>query len=191
MNRRVTAFRLMITLAIFLLMGCASHPLTLGKTDVSGSLYKEPAEIEELTKQLSSNMTKDEAFAHLGITRKTPNLEILAPEAVQRLVYGQTETRGSPQEIESFRARRTAFEGFRLPYKNINRSGWLGLPKWTSRQSGFDLDLYMIFDTGKLYQAVLAGTQKIDRQETTYVWEVIGHMFGGAIEHTSKGAITP
>lgn len=191
MSCNVSRLGLMIASAIFLLAGCASHPLNLGKTDVSGSLYKEPAEIEELTKQLSSDMTKDEVFAHLGITRKTPNLEILAPEAVQRLVYGQTETRGSPQEIEAFRARRTAFEGFRLPYKNINRSGWLGLPKWTSLQSGFDLDLYMIFDTGRLYQAVLAGTQKIDRKETTYIWEVIGHMLGGTIEHTSKGAITP
>lgn len=191
MNGNVSKLCLMIASAIFLFAGCASYPLNLGKTDVSGSLYKEPAEIEELTKQLSMDMTKDEVFAHLGITRKTPNLEILAPEAVQRLVYGQTETRGSPQEIEAFRARRTAFEGFRLPYKNINRSGWLGLPKWTSRQSGFDLDLYMIFDTGKLYQAVLAGTQKIDRKETTYVWELIGHMLGGTIEHTSKGAITP
>jgi len=177
--------RAILLFFLVFLTGCG---IPLGTRDLNRYLYKDSDELARRTKNLRSGLTEKETFAILNIKLETPNLGAITIQDIQTLLYGRSEIRGTPQEVENFRKRLTSYKGYTLPYVYLIRRGSLGFFNWTISQEGFDQKVILIFDNGKLTQSVLEGRRNVHERNTSYLWEILWQTVNGASEDSARAA---
>ena len=170
-----------VTAAIMVFAGGCSIPISQSQTN--SNLFDEPAEFGARWDQLESGMTHSEVFDALEVSyrlfRALPTSELLG------IVYGDFEVRGTPTELEAFRDRLMAYDGYELTYRSIERSRRLGLGKVNVDRKGYDQKFVLIFDHGRLHQALIMGNAVVQNTESAYIWE----MLGGVVQSGAKAVL--
>lgn len=151
-------------------VGCSGVPLKSSATN--RVLFESQGEFKTRCAQLQPTMSRDEVFTALGVSQDA--FTALKPVEIQQMIYGQSEVQGTPAQLEEFRVRMAAYEGLQLPYREIRRSGKLGIGKVIIDEKGWDQTLVLIFDNGTLFKAMVAGRANVDENSSTYVWEFVG-----------------
>ena len=64
-----------------------------------------------------------------------------------------------------------SYEGYALPYREINSSSSIGLGKMKVEKTGFDLRLVLVFEKDRLVKSTIEGTQEVHQQEDKYMWD--------------------
>lgn len=151
-------------------MGCSGVPLNSSATN--SVLFENQGAFKERCAKLQPAMSREEVFTTLGVEQDV--FVALKPVEIQQMIYGQSEVQGTPAQLEEFRVRMAAYEGLQLPYRELRRSGRLGLAKLIIDEKGWDQTLVLIFDNGTLYKAMVAGRASVNEHSSTYVWEFVG-----------------
>lgn len=183
-------YKLFLFICVLLPLGCG---LPLGTRDVNNKLFADSTELENKFKKVQLGMEEEKVFSALGIKPNTPNLQVLSTEEAKTLLYGNAEVRGGTADLETFKSKLASIKGYKLPYILIERSGSLGLFKWTVERSGHDQSVVMVFDKAstdkaKLIKVSLEGRRNVQEKETSYLWEIIWSSISGASEDSARAA---
>jgi hypothetical protein len=158
---------LLLICAVFALTGCIPQ----GDEKVNTELFKNKEEVSQRTDQLRKGMTKKAVFAKLNVNPS--RFERMSLQDLQMAIYGNSQVRGTPEQLEAFKRRLAGYEGYALPYRNIKADGTLGFGSMKITRSGCDLRLVLIFDRGKLIRSTVEGTQAIQHVEDENLWPAI------------------
>jgi hypothetical protein len=153
--------------AVLVLTGCIPQ----GDERVNTELFKSKEEVSQRTDQLRKGMTKKAVFAKLNVN--SSRFERMSIQDVQLAIYGNSQVRGTPEQLEAFKHRLAGYEGYSLPYRHIKADGTLGFGSMKVTKSGCDLRLVLIFDRGKLIRSTVEGTQSIQHVEDENLWPAI------------------
>ncbi len=162
----VIAALLVMTLVM---AGCA---IPLSRQSTNASLFLGPEDLAARLGALEIEMTQEQTFGALGLESRL--FRVLPSNQIQNIVYGDFEVQGSPSELEEFRDRLAAYRGYELVYRSLKRSGGVGLGAWNVDSEGFDQQLVLIFDQGRLFKAVIVGSAVVDDRDSTFIIEVLG-----------------
>lgn len=152
---------------VLVLTGCIPQ----GDVTVNTELFKNREEVSQRTESLHKGMTKKAVFGKLNVN---PNrFERMSVQDVQMAIYGNSQVRGTPEQLEAFKRRLAGYEGFSLPYRNIKADGTLGFGSMKVTKKGCDLRLVLIFDHEKLIRSTVEGTQSLKQVEDENLWPSI------------------
>jgi hypothetical protein len=116
-------------------------------------------------------MSKKAVFDMLKINQD--RFDRMSMQEVQMAVYGNSQVRGTPEQLEAFKRRLANYEGYSLPYRNIKADGTLGFGTMKVTKSGCDLRLVLVFDRGHLLRATVEGAQSVKQVEDQNLWPSI------------------
>ncbi len=153
-----------------LVIGCNGLPLNADSTN--SNLFENRSDFKVRCAMLESKMSPETAFSALDVSEES--FTTLKPVEIQQFIYGRSEVRGTPDQLEEFRVRMAAYEGFKLPYSTLQRSGKLGLGKVIIDETGWDQTLVLIFDDGELFKSMVVGRAEVDKSSSNYLWEFVG-----------------
>lgn len=156
-----------IVCAALALAGCIPQ----GNESVNTELFKNKEEVAQRTDQLRKGMTKKAVFGKLNVNPS--RFERMSVQDVQMAIYGNSQVRGTPEQLEAFKRRLAGYEGYALPYRNIKADGTLGFGSMKITKKGCDLKLVLIFDRGKLIRSTVEGTQSIRHVQDENLWPSI------------------
>lgn len=162
--RRLTTLIAACALALSL-----SACLPSGEQEVNTDLFKDKTEMAAKTGSLRTGMTREEAFATVGVPPE--KFEKMSMQEVQTCYYGNSTVEGSPEQLEQFRARMMRMDGYYLPYSEIKSSSSLGFGKMKVEKTGYNLRLVMVFERDRLIHSVVEGTQNVRMNEDRYMWD--------------------
>lgn len=164
------AHRLMtVVFSLFALLLSACVPT--GEEDINTSLFKNKEDMKVRAAQLKPGLSKKEAFEALGINPE--KFERMDTQEMQICIYGNSMVQGSPEQLEAFKQRMMAYEGYALPYREIKASSSLGFGKMKVEKTGYDLKLVLIFEKNRLLKSTVEGTQEVKQQEDRYLWDTL------------------
>lgn len=178
--------------------GCS---VTLRNVRVNDELFSNPKVfVDTVKKTLHRGMSEHEFFENLGIDvdsdiTQVHNLEILDPDETWKYVYGRTEVRAAPEEIERHKNRLIApYVAYRLPYRNVKKLieksfGTIFFPNAVVRLEGHDLSVVAVFENGTLFRAPLEGRAIVNTEEEIFIWDLIGDTVGGVVSQGGKEVI--
>ena len=153
-----------VVLSVCLLSAC----MPAGEQDVNTELFKDKEDMKVRSAQLKSGMSKKATFEALGVAPE--KFERMNTQDMQFTIYGNSQVQGSPEQLEAFKQRMLAYEGYALPYREIKSSNSLGFGKMKVHKSGYDLRLVLIFERDRLVKSTVEGTQDVKQQEDKYLW---------------------
>lgn len=148
-----------------LLGGC----LPSGEQDVNTELFKDKTEMAAKSTSLKHGMSKKQTLEALGVPED--RFERMSLQDIQLSLYGNSVVQGSPEQLEQFRRRIQAYDGYALPYREIKSSSSLGFGKMKVEKTGHDLRLVLIFERDRLVRSALEGTHHVNQAEDRYMWE--------------------
>ncbi len=143
--------------------------LPSGEQEVNTELFKDKHELAQKSGSLRTGMSREEAFKTVGVPAE--NFERMTMQEVQTCYYGNSTVQGSPEQLEKFRNRLMAMEGYYLPYSEIKSSSSLGFGKMKVEKTGYNLRLVMVFEKNRLIHSVVEGTQNVRMNEDRYMWD--------------------
>jgi hypothetical protein len=152
---------------VLVLTGC----VPLGDETVNTELFKNREEVTQRTDSLHKGMSKKKVFEKLNVNPS--RFERMSVQDVQMAIYGNSQVRGTPEQLEAFKRRLAGYEGYALPYRNIKADSTLGFGSMKITKQGCDLKLVLIFDRGKLIRSTVEGTQSIKQVEDENLWPSI------------------
>ncbi|MDE1152639.1 MAG: hypothetical protein PW788_08895 [Micavibrio sp.] len=155
----------LFSLCALLLTACVPS----GDEAVNTDLFKDKTDLATRTASLRPGMSKKAVFETLGI--RQDKFEHLGLQDVQVSMYGNSQVQGTPEQLEGFRRKLAACEGYSLPYRQLKSDSSLGFGKLKIEKTGYDLRLMLIFDHGKLVRSSIEGTQNIRQVHDQYLWE--------------------
>lgn len=156
-----------VMLSLLLLVLCACVPT--GQQNVNTELFKDKRDIVEKMDDLKVGMTEKAVFEKLGI--KPARFERMSMPEVQVSMYGNSQVRGTPEQLEQFRRKLMSCKGYALPYRKIDSSSSLGFGKMKVKKTGQDLRLVLVFSNGKLARSAIEGTESVKIEEDQYFWD--------------------
>lgn len=160
----LTAMMVMVAMS---LSGC----MPMGEEKVNAELFKDKQDMQKKASEIHVGMTKKQVFKRLGISPAQFTRMNMAE--VQTSIYGNSVVQGTPEELDRFREKMMAFEGYSLPYVNIASDGSLGFAKMKVKETGHDLRMVLIFHNGRLFKTAVEGTHQVNRNENRYLWNTI------------------
>ena len=168
--------QIVLVLGIVLaLAGCIPQ----GDQSVNTELFKNKEDVSQRTDTLRKGMTKKAVFEKLNVN--SSRFERMSVQDVQMAIYGNSQVRGTPEQLEAFKRRLAGYEGYSLPYRNIKADSTLGFGSMKVTKKGCDLRLVLIFDRGKLIRSTVEGTQTIRQVDDENLWpSIIKHGIGFA-----------
>lgn len=165
-SRAMSWFKmLVVTLIALALSACMPE----GQQNVNTELFKNQEDMQARSSELRPGMSMQAAFDAIGI--KPGRFERMSAQEVQMSIYGNSQVHGTPDQLEQFKRRMLAYEGYALPYREIKSNSSLGFGKMKVNKTGYDLKLVMIFERGRLLRAAVEGTQEVKQQEDDYLWD--------------------
>jgi hypothetical protein len=167
-------FMLIATLFPAIIMsGC----MPSGEQDVNTELFKNKDEMSAKSVGLKPGMRKKDVFETLGINQT--RFEKMSTAEVQASIYGNSQVNGTPEQLEQFRNRLSACEGYSLPYREIKSSSSLGFGKMKVEKTGYDLRMVLVFERDRLVKSAIEGTLEVKQNEDRYLWDsLIGKGIG-------------
>lgn len=118
--------------------------------------------------ELRPGMSKKQVFETLSISPE--KFARMSTQEVQSSIYGNSMVQGTPEQLEAFKNRMLAYEGYSLPYRDIKSDNSLGFGTMKVNKNGYDLRLVLIFEKNKLLRASVDGNQNVDVNEDEYLW---------------------
>ena len=91
-------------------------------------------------------------------------------QEVQASIYGNSVVQGSPEQLEQFKKRLLAYEGYSLPYRDIKSDSSLGFGTMKVNKNGYDLKLVLIFEKERLLRASVEGNQEVNVDDSEFLW---------------------
>lgn len=138
------------------------------RENVNTELFKNKEEFREKAEQLKPGMSRKKVFELLGVTED--KFQRLSLSEIQTSIYGNSQVQGTPEQLEKFKRRLQAYEGYALPYKKIKSDSSLGFGIMKMHKSGQDLKLILVFENKKLSRASVEGTENLNLQNDQYIW---------------------
>ena len=154
-------------LAVCLCLGMTAC-MPSGNENVNTELFENKEEMRAKADELSRGMSIDSAMETLGVPLE--RFAVMSTDQVQTAVYGNSQVQGTPEQLEKFRKRLQAFEGYSLPYRQVKAKSSLGFGKVKVAKSGHDLQLLLIFENKKLLKATVVGSEELNKSEDKYLW---------------------
>lgn len=151
----------------FVLSAC----VPIGDQEINTELFKSKEDMKLRAADLSPGMSKKAVFEKLSIPAE--KFTHMSTQEVQSSIYGNSQVQGTPEQLEQFRQRISAYEGYALPYREIKSSGSLGFGTMKVNKNGYDLRLVLIFEKGKLFRASVDGNQDVNLNENEYLWNTL------------------
>jgi hypothetical protein len=151
----------------FLLTACVPQ----GQEHVNTELFKDRGDMSSRVAALKPGMYKSKVFAQLGV--QPDRFARMSTIEVQQSVYGNAQVHGSPAELEAFRRRLAACEGYSLPYRKLDSSASLGFGKLKVENRGYDLRLVLVFANGRLMKSAVEGTTQVRQENDQYLWPML------------------
>jgi hypothetical protein len=166
LTRAVSRLRVLaVTLVALALSGCMPE----GQQNVNTELFKGREDMQARSAELTPGMPREAVFEALGI--KPGRFERMSAQEVQMSIYGNSQVHGTPDQLEQFKRRMLAYEGYALPYREIKSDSSFGFGKVKVNKTGYDLKLVIIFERGMLLRAAVEGTQEVKQEEDDYLWD--------------------
>jgi len=154
-------------LSFFFVSAC----MPLNNEHINTELFKNKEELKTKIGQLERGMKKNKVFEHLNIPIE--KFEQLNTEQIQMAIYGNSQVQGSPEQLEKFKKKLLAYQGYALNYRKIKSKGSLGLGKMKINKKGHNLRILIIFEKNKLLKAAVEGQNEVDQNEDQYLWNSI------------------
>lgn len=140
-----------------------------GQENVNTELFKDKTDIVTRMNSLKPGMSENAVFEKIGIN--ADRFERMAMPEVQTTLYGNSQVRGTPEQLEQFRKKLMACRGYSLPYRRIDSSSSLGFGKMKIKKTGQDIRLVLVFSGGKLARSAIEGTEAVKMEEDQYFWD--------------------
>jgi hypothetical protein len=156
-----------VFVAAFLILSLGAC-VPAGEKHVNTELFKNKEELRSKTSSLKPGISKKEAFEVLKVAPE--KFERMSLQDVQYSVYGNSVVQGTPEQLEQFKQKLLAYEGYSLPYRNLKSSSSLGFGKMKVHTSGADMRLVLIFEKGKLLRAAVEGTENVNQNDDQSLW---------------------
>jgi len=164
-------FKKTSVLAVALLILFLSACIPVGDEQINTELFKSKEDMRDRAALLKPGMTTKETFEKIEIG--PDKFSRMSTQEVQMSIYGNSLVQGSPDQLEKFREKLACYEGYSLPYRDIQGSGSLGCGTLRVNKTGYDLKLVLIFDKGKLMRASVDGNQQVDTNEDQSIFNVL------------------
>lgn len=142
-----------------------------GQENVNTELFKDKTELATRAGSLKAGMKEKAVFEKIGIRKE--NFERMSVPEVQMALYGNSQVRGTPAQLEQFRKSLSTCQGYALPYRKIDASHSLGFGKLKLHKKGYDLKLVLIFRNGRLLRSTVEGTENVRMEEDQYLWQTL------------------
>jgi hypothetical protein len=156
-----------VTLLTLLLAAC----IPVGDEEVNTKLFKSKDDMKERAACLKPGMVKKTVFEKISIDKE--KFSRMSFQEVQASIYGNSMVQGTPEQLEAFRRRLEAYEGYSLPYREIKSDGSFGFGGMKVNKNGYDLKLVLIFENGKLMRATVDGNQDVNVNENQSLFNVL------------------
>ncbi len=153
-----------ISLVVISLSAC----MPSGNENVNTELFKDKQEMHAKANQLERQMPKPQVFSTLEVPEE--RFTRMSTEQVQMAVYGNSQVQGTPEQLERFRQRLSAYEGYSLPYRQVKSKSSLGFGKIKTNSTGHDLQLVLIFEKSRLLKASVVGSEELNKTQDSYLW---------------------
>lgn len=140
-----------------------------GQENVNTELFKDKTDIVERMNALRPGMSEKAVFQKLGI--ESARFERMSMPEVQLSMYGNSQVRGTPAQLEQFHRKLMSCKGYALPYRKIGSSSSLGFGKMKIKKTGQDLRLVVVFSGGRLARSAIEGTEAVKIEEEQYFWD--------------------
>jgi hypothetical protein len=158
-------FKIALLLIVILsVSGCIPQ----GDETVNTELFKDREEVSVRTQHLHHGMSKKAVFEQLKVN--PDRFDRMSMQEVQMAVYGNSQVRGTPEQLEAFKQRLARYEGYSLPYRNIKSDGTLGFGSMKITKKGCDLRVVLVFDRGKLIRYTVEGTKAYKEVNDENLW---------------------
>ena len=164
-------FKKIRILAVSLLVLFLSACIPVGDQQVNTELFKSKEDLKERAALLKPGMSMKAVFEKISIDKN--KFSRMSTQEVQMSIYGNSLVQGSPEQLEKFREKLMNYEGYSLPYQDIQGSGSLGFGTLRVNKTGCDLKLVLIFDKGKLMRASVDGNQQVNTNEDQSFFNVL------------------
>ncbi len=158
---------LVLSCAALLLSAC----LPVGDQEINSKLFKNKEDMKSRTAVLKPGMSKKAVFEAISID--PDKFSYMSTQEVQMSIYGNSMVQGSPEQLEQFKQRMLAYEGYSLPYREIKSSGSIGFGAMKVNKSGYDLRLVLIFEKNRLLRASVDGNQDVNQDDNQSILNVL------------------
>jgi hypothetical protein len=159
------------TLLIACLVTITSACMPVGDERINTDLFKSKEDMRAKSLSLKRGMDKKNAFDTVGV--EPEKYEQMSLEDIQYALYGNSQVRGTPAELEEFRRKLSNYEGYALPYRDIEKKSSFAFVKMNVKRTGADLRMVMIFENDRLIRSVVVGKPKVEENTGDYFWDDI------------------
>ena len=148
----------------FLLGAC----MPMGEQEINTSLFKSKEDLQMRAAELRPGMSRMDVFEQIQIAPE--KFSTMSIQEVQMSIYGNSQVQGTPEQLEQFKHRLMAYQGYSLPYREIKSDGSLGFGTMRVNKNGYDLRLVLIFERDRLMRASVDGNQQVNQDDNQYLW---------------------
>ncbi|MFH1157353.1 MAG: hypothetical protein V1721_00470 [Pseudomonadota bacterium] len=166
-----TLCRKLCILAVSCIAFALSACIPVGDQEINTELFKSKEDLRMRVSALAPGMTKRNVFETISISPE--KFSRMNTQEVQMSIYGNSMVQGTPEQLEQFKQRMLAYEGYSLPYREIKSSGSLGFGSLKVNKNGYDLQLVVIFERGRLLRASVDGNQDVNLDENESMWNIL------------------
>ena len=168
--------------------GCANlkedsyfHDVHLSKSHMNRDTFKDLADFDSKIKKLQKGMDEASVFAALGLEKHRFAI-VPRQEIVKYLTGGSNPTPQTKEALDYNIEQVNRSQIFTLQFKEVDTHGALkDFATSQSENAGFDMQMMLIFQDGKLYDARASGNPHVNGKELHYVWEILGDLGKGAV----------
>lgn len=161
-------FHLLILSCMALLLSAC---MPMGDQEINTSLFKSKEDMKARAAELKPGMSKKAVFETISIDPE--KFSYMSTQEVQMNIYGNSMVQGSPEQLEQFKQRMLAYEGYALPYREIKSSGSIGFGAMKVNKRGYDLRLVLIFEKNRLLRASVDGNQDVNQDDNQSFFNVL------------------
>lgn len=145
--------------------------MPMGDQEINTTLFKSKEDMKMRTAELKPGMTKKAVFEKISIDPE--KFSQMSLQEVQMSIYGNSQVQGTPEQLEQFKQRLMAYDGYSLPYREIKSNGSLGFGTMKVNKNGYDLRLVLIFEKDRLMRASVDGNQDVNQDDNQYIWGTV------------------
>jgi len=159
---------LFIAVLIIPLSFISTSCMPVSGQQVNAELFESKEDLKTKAALLNRGMSKLDTFQFLGIPPE--RFEQLSTTQIQHAIYGVSQVQGTPDQLEKFKKRLLAYDGYALPYSSVESNSSIGFAKMKTKTTGYQLNLILIFENNALLKASVEGVQDLNKANDQYLW---------------------
>lgn len=142
--------------------------MPVGNEEINTDLFKNQEEMKQTVNDLRPGMSKAAVFNQLKIP--IAKFSRMSTTEMQLSIYGNSQVQGTPEQLEQFRRKLMTYEGYSLPYRDLESNGSLGFGTMKTNKKGYDLRMVLIFEHDRLMHASVDGRPEVNENSDQYIW---------------------